>query len=161
MAIKLRSFYKWIIVWCLFLALVLYFMSGIDLQLDSASLTIASKKSFFEILQNNSYNYALYFLLFPINILMVAHEFLMLGVNMYMGYQVYGLEEAASLLLPHAVLELPNILFYSFLSFHLCCKFWNKPKISTIIQTISANWKYYLISYGVLIVAAWIEGSIR
>lgn len=160
MKIQFKHFYTWSIVWYLFFILVLFFLSGVDFQMDSSTIYIAQKKTFVEILLNNSYNYFLYFILFPINIIVTTYEFLVLAVNSYAGYKVYGLEETLSLLLPHALLELPNILLYSFLSFHMSNVFWKNPKISTIVKTVLVNWRCYIISYLILILAAWVEGKI-
>ena len=160
MKVQFKHFYKWNLVWCLFFILVLFFLSGVDFQMDFGTIHIAQKKTFVEILLNNSYNYFLYFILFPINIVVATYEFLTLAVNIYAGYKVYGLEETISLLLPHALLELPNILFYSFLSFHMFNAFWKNSMLSTLTQTVLLNWRCYIISYLILILAAWIVGNI-
>ena len=106
MKVQFKHFYKWSLVWCLFFILVLFFLSGVDFQMDFGTIHIAQKKTFVEILLNNSYNYFLYFILFPINIVVATYEFLTLAVNIYAGYKVYGLEETISLLLPHALCQI-------------------------------------------------------
>lgn len=157
MKIQMKDVRKWFLGWGLFLVMVFLFVSGVETGAEQGLVFEESSKSAIEILINNSKNFLAYFLLFPLSPCLLLYELLMMGVSIYMGYQSYGLLESLSLLLPHGLLELPNILFYSFLSFHLFRCFIKQPSFRTLQQTIWINRKFYMCSYLAVIIAAFLE----
>lgn len=157
MKIQMKDVGKWFLCWILFLVIVFLFLSGVETGTEQGLLLEDSNKSAVDILINNSKNFLAYFLLFPLSPLLLLYELLLMGVSLYMGYQVYGLSEFLFLLLPHGLLEFPNILFYSFLAFHLFRCFIKRPSFQTIWQTVWANRQFYVGSYLAVVVAALLE----
>jgi len=157
---RLTHYFKWCIFWFVIASLLYCFFSDLHALKGVSTLTIEEKKSFWEILLNHSSNFLAYLILFPITILMVFYDIFVITLTTYIGIQTHGVKEAGALLLPHALIEFPNILFYSFLSFHMLVSFWRHPNLKTIGWNLYANRYYYLSSYLLLIAAAIIEGNL-
>lgn len=157
MKIEMKDVGKWFLGWGLFLLIVFLFLSGVETGAEQGLALEKTSKSAIDILANNSKNFLAYFLLPPLSPFLLLYEVLLLAVSIYMGYQVYGFSEFLSLLLPHGLLEFPNILFYSFLSFHLFRCFIKQPSLQTIRQTVWLNRQFYVGSYIAVIVAALLE----
>ncbi|MBF0699530.1 stage II sporulation protein M [Streptococcus danieliae] len=159
MSISVKQFYIWVVGWTIFLVLLIIFMQNTNFQDNIENLVIEKRKTFIEILVNNSNNFLMYVIYFPISVFLLLFDLITIGVASSIALDIYGVSKTLSLL-PHAILEYPNLLFYSFLSFALFMEVIKNPRISTIKKFFSANYRYYLISYLILIISAFIEGSI-
>lgn len=156
---KIKSLMLWSFFWLSFVVLLSIFLSGINISAEGGITNLEAKKNFEEILWNNTKNFMMYIVFFPISIVLAFIEFMHIGVSFYIGIQIYEWGELFDLFFPHLLLELPNILFYSWLSFDLARHFMTTPKVKTLTAYFIDNRWYYLGSYTILVVAAFLEGG--
>lgn len=114
MRISVKQFYIWVIGWTIFLVLLIIFMQNTNFQDNIENLVIEKRKTFIEILVNNSNNFLMYVIYFPISVFLLLFDLITIGVASSIALDIYGVSKTLSLL-PHAILEYPNLLFYSFL----------------------------------------------
>ncbi|MDR3156890.1 MAG: stage II sporulation protein M [Lactobacillales bacterium] len=112
------------------------------------------------VLSSNLKNFISYlFLPFisPIlQLLDLVETFFKIGV----GIQVAGLFSTMNDLIPHALLEIPNFIWYQGASQYVLFTFLKEKSIKKIIYLEKKLFKFYLLSLFVLIIAAFIEGYV-
>lgn len=111
-----------------------------------------------EILKNNSNNFLSYLFLFFLSPILQFIDLISVLVQITLGVRKVGFITTIQGLLPHGLLEIPNLLFYQGLSQYVFLNLWFEKDITKFILREKKYIKYYLISYSVLFVAAVIEG---
>lgn len=160
MKISCKGYLLWSAIWITFFLLLLFLFANIDLVHGEVRTNLEESKSTTAILMNNTYHFFLYLVFFPFSLLLTFFEFFLLALHISIGFQSMGVKETVSLLFPHALLEFPNILFYTYLSFHSLKELIKDFRVLTVFKTLYANRFYYIGSYAVLVLAAIVEGGI-
>ncbi|MDR0614884.1 MAG: stage II sporulation protein M [Lactobacillales bacterium] len=144
----------------LFFATILFLIKG-QFVLASGKLVHFPEKGFsyfLEILYHNLVNYMQY-LFFPVAPLLIFKDDLVLSFLISQSIADFGIIQTVRHLLPHGLIELPNILLYQFLSLKFFYQWWmQKKKILFITKYFRDNQKFYLFSLFLLFIAALIEG---
>lgn len=113
-----------------------------------------------EIIVNNMKNFVQYQLLFFVAPFLVLIDIFMNVAQIYISNQLIGNSATFKLMAVHGVIELPNLLLYSFLSaykFFLLCKY---KRLETVMIFIKENYKVYIYSILIIIVSGMLEGVI-
>ncbi|HFN6389162.1 TPA: stage II sporulation protein M [Streptococcus pneumoniae] len=83
---------------------------------------------------------------------------LSLGIQLGISGQMIGIVATIKGILPHALIEIPNFIWYQGMSQYLLYRLLKDRGIKNILIYIKSNLKWYIISYLLLILAALIEG---
>lgn len=163
MGLKNKKFRKYAIVYTLcFVGMVLFFYFFFDMQGEAGMAEIKpnSLSRALEIVFNNMKNYIQYLVCFPLWPFFFLGDLLLTTWTIAMSVHINGIVDTLSNLFPHGLLEFPNMILYSGLSFihfrnmikNRCFSlelFWNKVKEYK---------KYYIISFICVIIAGMVEG---
>lgn len=160
---------KFLIYAVAYLLVLVLFIWGITELLDFSGMVEGSSQEaaleFKEtdiIIKNNMKNLLGYIVLFPIFPAVLFIDFFSMGMSVAMSLYIRGIAETMVLLIPHAIIEIPNFLLYTYLSRVSCKHFWkdgsgNKVKYW---QRIRGYWKRYAVCGIVIIAAGIIEGVV-
>lgn len=112
------------------------------------------------ILINNLLNFSLYFF-FPIGSpLFQIRDNIFSSLQITWGVKYLGLNQTLDKLLPHGLLELPNMLLYSGLSQYILYTFIITKSITKTLNLVKKLLPVYICSLIILLIAALIEGFI-
>jgi uncharacterized membrane protein SpoIIM required for sporulation len=143
----------------LFFVLIIFFLK-VKFISPSGNYNFPEKgfNYFSKILYHNLINYVQY-LFFPAVPLLIFKDDFILSFLISQSIVDFGIIKTAKHLLPHGLIELPNIFLYQFLSLKFLYQWWiQKKKLSFIAKYFKDNQKYYLFSLFLLFIAALIEG---
>lgn len=111
-----------------------------------------------KVLRANSLNFLIYLLMPVLSPVFQAMDLIRTFFAITVAIRIDGFLQAIKDILPHALLELPNLLFYQGISQWLL---FNLIITKDIKDTLKKQWSYaklYVISYMVLVIAALVEG---
>ena len=112
------------------------------------------------ILNNNILNFSLYFF-FPIGSpLFQMRDNIFSSLQITWGIKYLGLNQTLDKLLPHGLLELPNMILYSGLSQYILYMFIITKSVKKTFKLIKKLLPLFICSLIILIIAAFIEGFI-
>lgn len=112
------------------------------------------------VLTHNLRNFALYLLGFIISPLLQILDFGGSAFQITLGFRLFGAEEGLNRLIPHGLLELPNMLLYMGISQYLLWTLIFTRSIKTTLGVMKKLIPVYIFSLVILIIAAVIEGYI-
>lgn len=155
-----------IYAFCYLFFMILFIWGGVEL-FDFSNAVEAAKEqqsmefySFLQIVMNNMKNFLGYVVLFPIYPILFLMDFISTGISIVLSISTQGLGKTLLLLAPHGIVEIPNFIFYSYLSGRLFYHFYKDKKVSLkeYWNRIVKNKKYYLICVVIIILAGALEG---
>lgn len=111
-----------------------------------------------KIIQSNSMNFLLYLLIPIFSPLFQAMDLIRTSFSITIGIRSIGLINTLNRLLPHALLEIPNLIFYQGISQWILFNLVVTKDIRLVMKKEKSYLIYYVASYIVLIIAALIEG---
>ncbi|MCP2034186.1 putative membrane protein SpoIIM required for sporulation [Planomicrobium sp. HSC-17F08] len=114
----------------------------------------------FVVLTHNLNNFVMYLLGFLLSPIFQILDFGGSAFTITIGFRTLGAQEALNRLIPHGLLEFPNMLFYQGMSQYVLFTLIYTKSIKSALGVMKKMIPYYLISLVVLIVAAVIEGHI-
>lgn len=112
------------------------------------------------VLTHNLRNFALYLLGFIISPLLQMLDLGGSAFQITLGFRIFGAEEGLNRLIPHGLLEFPNMLLYMGISQYLLWTLIFTRSIRTTLEVIKKLIPVYILSLAILIIAAIIEGYI-
>lgn len=159
MTFKNKDIFKWGV----FITSAMILLSILIYALDNETLVTNSYnnetlKSSIEILINNTKNFLGYLILFPIMPLKLFFDLFSITSNLYYGIKILGFYTAFMKLYAHILLEFPNIIIYTFLSYENFKILRKDKSLKKVILNMNGRKYYYIISYILLIIAAIVEG---
>lgn len=134
------------------------FSSVLDTYTSNAEIEFYSS---FEIMLNNMKNLISYIVLFPVFPILLAMDFIATGISIAISINIQGLGKTLLLIAPHGIVEIPNFIFYSYLSGTLFFDIYkNKNSLKGYWQKIFENKKYYVVSILIVVFAGIVEGQL-
>lgn len=160
-----RKYVKWLFINLVLLSLFTVLLRIIFFGGESVVIVgvkpLAGYEHFRAILLNNSQNYLLTIILFPLLPLIYSYNWLSICFSIAMHWYNSGdLIYTLKILLPHGMIEIPVILMYQFLSFELLKAFIGSSELKTISDFLKQHRNYFIITYLGLVIAAFLEGYI-
>ncbi|KAF2955825.1 hypothetical protein AS160_09285 [Marinitoga sp. 38H-ov] len=116
-------------------------------------------KLVFNIILNNLKNFISYLFLFPLMPLFWIIDLFSITWEIYIGIKSIGLYNTFDKLFPHIIIELPNYIIYSYISYCLMLNFY-KFKYNKILKIYSKYKGVLLINIIFIIISGFIEGLI-
>ncbi|OLS07172.1 hypothetical protein AUQ39_09200 [Lacticaseibacillus casei] len=130
---------------------------GVNADYFAAKKPPFGAEMFKTILFANVRDYLKYLVLYILSPIMLAVDTAINSFQITIGFRILG-GDAFSRLMPHSLIELPNILLYHFLSFYQFIIFIkNKSSKKTFISIRRLKW-IYVCSFILVILGALIEG---
>jgi uncharacterized membrane protein SpoIIM required for sporulation len=114
----------------------------------------------FLVLSHNLRNFAMYFLAFLISPILQMLDFGGSAFAITIGFRTLGAEEALNRLIPHGLLEFPNMLLYQGISQYVLFTLIYTRSIKTTLGVMKKMIPFYLLSLAILVIAAILEGYI-
>ncbi|MCY9689043.1 hypothetical protein M5W70_10045 [Paenibacillus larvae] len=124
-----------------------YLASVLDTDLFGANPPALQNEFMYLFLSHNIKNFVMYLLAFPISLFLQLFDFGGSAFQIAMSYRIQGPDATISRLIPHGLLEFPNMLFYQGMSQYVLFLGLMKKMIPL-----------YVLSIIVLIIAAMLEG---
>ena len=88
-------------------------------------------------------------------------DFIATGISIAISINIQGLGKTLLLIAPHGIVEIPNFIFYSYLSGTLFFDIYkNKNSLKGYWQKIFENKKYYVVSILIVVFAGIVEGQL-
>ncbi|GAQ19735.1 membrane protein [Oceanobacillus picturae] len=112
------------------------------------------------VLSHNLRNFALYILGFLVSPILQIFDFGGSAFQITLGFRIYGAEEGLNRLIPHGVLEFPNMLLYQGISQYLLWTLIFTKSIEVTLSLMKKLIPVYILSLIILIIAAIVEGFI-
>lgn len=112
------------------------------------------------IIQNNLRNFLQYFLLFLLSPIMIIFDIVINVYQIYVGIENIGTKQTFLLLYKHGLIEIPNMLLYMYLSIKCFYSLIKHKKLKIIFVFWKSNFKLYIISFVLIIIAGLIEGMV-
>lgn len=165
MILKNKRFKIYTIIYTVcFIGTVLFFYFFFDVrgEIGITEIKQNSVEKALEIVFNNMKNFIQYFLCFPLWPLFFLADLFFTTWTIAMSVHINGAIDTLSNLFPHGLLEFPNMILYSGLSF---IHFRNLIKsrsfsFDLFFNKVKEYRRYYLISFLCVIIAGMIEGLI-
>ncbi|MDO4605293.1 MAG: hypothetical protein Q4B23_04870 [Helcococcus sp.] len=154
----INEYIEWIIKALLIILILTILIYVFDVDSESGIQSIDSKKSSFEIIENNSKIFLYYFLLFPIMPVLFLLDLTSITTNIYFSFRLFGIWYTVENMYAHFFIEFFNLLFYTYLSYINFRVFWEFRSIKYVIKNVKKNYQLYLFSYLFLIIAGLVEG---
>lgn len=129
---------------------------------DTAQIGKGSFHEAVKIFYNNLKNFLGYLLIYPLYPLMYIKDLIFTSWAVVVSLRMQGMKETLFLLLPHAIIEIPNFILFTYLSLLNFKSFW-KEKDVTGKAYIGRIWQYryhYLACFILLLVAGLVEGLV-
>lgn len=112
----------------------------------------------FLVLSHNLKNFIMYLLAPIVSPILQLFDFGGSAFQITVGFRTLGTQEALNRLIPHGLLEFPNMLFYQGMSQYVLFTLIFTKSIKITLSLIKKMLPYYLLSLIVLIIAAILEG---
>ncbi|TGY87128.1 hypothetical protein E5329_26960 [Petralouisia muris] len=129
---------------------------------DMAQIGRGSLWEAIRIAYNNLKNFLGYLLIYPLYPLMYLKDLIFTSWMVVVSFRMQGVRDTFFLLLPHAVLEIPNFILFTYLSFLNFKSFWKEKNVTGKVY-VGRIWKYryhYLVCFALLLVASLVEGLV-
>lgn len=114
----------------------------------------------FVVLSHNLRNFIMYILGFMFSPILQLLDLGGSAFQITLGFRILGVEEGLSRLIPHGLLEFPNMLLYQGMSQYLLFTLIFTRSIKYMLSILKKMIPLYLISLIILVIAAIIEGHI-
>lgn len=114
----------------------------------------------FLVLSHNLKNYFMYLLGFFVSPILQISDFGMSTILITIGFRGLGATEALQRLIPHGILEFPNMLLYQGMSQYVLFTLIFSKSIKVTLLAMKKMIPLYIVSLMILIVAAILEGYI-
>lgn len=160
---------KLLIYAVIYLAILVLFIWGIVEMFDfsqvmsrgNQNLDIDFKTSG-TIIKNNIKNLLGYIALFPIFPFVFLIDFFSMSISVAMSFYAQGFAKTMVLLIPHAIIEIPNFILYTYISGMAFKRFWRNSLKGTVKywESIREYRKWYAMCGLAIIIAGIIEGVV-
>ncbi|MDT2251910.1 hypothetical protein ABNC50_13695 [Paenibacillus larvae] len=145
---KSKIFLVYYMIFCIsVVGIGVYLASVLDTDLFGANPPALQNEFMYLFLSHNIKNFVMYLLAFPISLFLQLFDFGGSAFQIAMSYRIQGPDATISRLIPHGLLEFPNMLFYQGMSQYVLFLGLMKKMIPL-----------YVLSIIVLIIAAMLEG---
>lgn len=115
-----------------------------------------------DIIYNNLKNFIGYFLIYPMYPVMYVKDLIFTSWAVAVSFHMWGVKNTFLLLIPHGMIEIPNFILFTYLSFANFKAFWTE-KDMTGKAYVARIWRYrhgYILCFALLIIAGMIEGVV-
>ncbi|AEX84981.1 hypothetical protein XO10_02765 [Marinitoga sp. 1135] len=146
----------------LFLCFELIYFYDKIFCLSGEIYAIPQKHSFklaIDIILNNLKNFISYIFLFPLMPVFWIIDLFSTTWSIYIGIKSVGLYNTFDKLFPHIVIEFPNYIIYSYISYCLMLNFY-RFKYNVILKIFSEYKSILLINIFSIIISGFVEGLI-
>lgn len=145
---KSKIFLVYYMIFCIsVVGIGVYLASVLDTDLFGANPPALQNEFMYLFLSHNIKNFVMYLLAFPISLFLQLFDFGGSAFQIAMSYRIQGPDATISRLIPHGLLEFPNMLFYQGMSQYVLFLGLMKKMIPL-----------YVLSIIVLIIAEMLEG---
>ncbi|VTU60263.1 hypothetical protein AMBR_FBHANALA_01581 [Dolosigranulum pigrum] len=154
-----KDYTRWalcyLLVMCLFMGLYyilgFYKIEHVDVFSDELPTVIG-------VIRNNTFHFLQHIILFPLSPILILRDIFLITTEIFISAEISGVGKTIMLLVPHGLVEMPNIMLYSFIGFRMANVLWKERRLSAVIKQIQIYRYNIVISYGLLIIAAVLEG---
>lgn len=158
---RLKLFLAYYFFYCLFVSGAgIFFASILNVDLFEPEVPELGDDFRNLVLTHNLRNFALYLLGFIISPLLQMLDLGGSAFQITLGFRIFGAEEGLNRLIPHGLLEFPNMLLYMGISQYLLWTLIFTRSIKTTLGLMKKLTPVYILSLAILIIAAIIEGYI-
>lgn len=162
MKIKIKTYLYWIGIGCtiVFILSIFLYMLFFNHKIITRKDVLLDHNNycFARIVTHNLAHYIITVLCFPLSLLTIAHNWLILTFSIAVGAELFGWKSALLFLFPHGFIEIPNILTYQYLSYKMMIILFKKRDFKEVIYFIQENKWWFIGSLFFVIVSALIEG---
>lgn len=145
--------------WMILLTIFLFTFNFLRMDPDATSYTMSHSPAIFSIWLNNTQHFLQYFIFFPFAPVFIMWDSLMQVTAITIAMKAYGFSYVLRRLLWHGLIELPNLILYSYLAMErLKILLRYSMRAAWTIVWIRKRW--FLLSYGLLVLAAIVEGAV-
>lgn len=156
---RMKYFLWYYSIYCILLISVgIYLGNIVNKDLFEAAPPASGQEFMSTVLRQNLTNFTMYLIGFLISPLAQVMDFGGSSFVITMGFRTLGAEEALGKLIPHGLLEFPNMLLYQGISQYVLFTLVYTKSIKTALGVMKKAIPYYLISLAILVIAALIEG---
>ncbi|MEK3972783.1 stage II sporulation protein M [Bacillus sp. FSL M7-0558] len=156
---RLKYFLWYYSIYCILLiGTGIYLGNIVNKELFEAAPPTSGQEFMSVVLTHNLTNFAMYLLGFLLSPLFQIMDFGGSSFVITMGFRTLGAQEALGKLIPHGLLEFPNMLFYQGISQYVLFTLIYTKSIKAALGVMKKMIPYYLLSLVILIIAAFIEG---
>ena len=159
-----RFFYQYLIFIIAFIGLgiiLFIFMQHTFYDLEfNQNIILTPFKDFgyaLSIIKNNFQNFLQYVFLFFISPILILIELVILVYQLWLSVTYIGISETVGKLIKHALVEIPTMTLYMFLSLKCCMRFYENLSFKEIIQ-FAIEYKVY---YGFICIGIVVGGLVE
>lgn len=142
----------------LLISIGIYFGNIVNKELFEAAPPTSGQDFMSVVLMHNLTNFGMYLLGFLFSPLFQIMDFGGSSFVITMGFRTLGAQEALDKLIPHGLLEFPNMLLYQGISQYVLFTLIYTKSIKAALFVMKKMIPYYVLSLVILIIAAFIEG---
>lgn len=158
---RFKLFLLYYFIFCLLtIGIGVFFGSILNADLFEPEPPSLDKGFMFLVLSHNLKNFVMYLLGFFVSPILQFSDLAGSALQIIIGFRTLGAQEALNKLIPHGLLELPNMIFYQGISQYLLFTFIFTRSIKITLGVMKRMIPFYLLSLVILVVAAVIEGYI-
>lgn len=156
---KSRIFLVYYIVYCIsVVGIGVYLAFVLNTDLFESNPPALENEFMYLVLSHNLRNFFMYLLAFPFSPFLQLFDFGGSAFQIAMSYRIQGPDATISRLIPHGLLEFPNMLFYQGMSQYVLFTLITTRSIKAILRLMKKMIPLYLVSLILLIIAAMLEG---
>lgn len=156
---KIKIFLIYYFFYCIFaVSIGVYLAFILDTDLFIPEPQKLGKDFMFLVLEHNLRNFIMYILGFLVSPILQLTDFAGSAFHIAIAYRNLGSEETISKLIPHGLLEFPNMLLYQGMSQYLLFTLLFTKSIRATLSLMKKMIPLYLLSLIILVIAAVLEG---
>ncbi|MGG0690981.1 stage II sporulation protein M [Bacillus inaquosorum] len=158
---RFKCFLLYYFIYCLLIISIgVFFGAIVNKNLFKPEPLSLDHDFMFLVLSHNLRNFIMYLLAFIVSPILQLLDFGGSAFQITIGFRTLGTQEALNRLIPHGLLEFPNMLLYQGISQYMLFTLIFTRSIKMTLDVMKKMIPFYLLSLIILIIAAILEGYI-